>query len=83
MLMLNIKSLSDNPILRSHFVCVVCRDNLAISTDQDSIEAESSFHFQEEHVQDISLEDPGSIFKQKGLHFIHLNVIVCLVKLKN
>ena len=62
-----LKSLSDNPILRSHFVCAVCRDNLVISTDQDSIVAESSFHFQGEHVQDISLEDPGSNFSKNAI----------------
>ena len=34
---------------------------------------ESSFEFQEENLQNISLDDPTKTFKQKGLHFLHLN----------
>ena len=79
-----IKSLSNDPTLRSHFVCVVCRNknnNLDL-TEDDQIVAESSFQFQEEHVHDISLDDYSSIFKQKGLHFIHLNCNSLLSKIE-
>ena len=70
-----LKSLSNNPNQRSNFVCVVCRDNIdnLVVTENDSVVAETSFQFQEEHVQDISLDDYSNIFKQKGLHFLHLN----------
>ena len=34
---------------------------------------EQSFQFQEEHLQNISLEDDTQIFNKKGLHFVHLN----------
>ena len=79
-----IKSLSNNPTLRSHFVCVVCRNknnNLDLTEDDPTV-AESSFQFQEEHVHDISLDDYSSIFKQKGLHFIHLNCNSLLSKIE-
>ena len=44
--------------------------------------AETSFQFQEDHVHDISLDDYNSIFKQKGLHFIHLNCNSLLSKIE-
>ena len=36
-------------------------------------ENEESFQFSAEHLQDISLEDELKVFKEKGLHFVHLN----------
>jgi hypothetical protein len=36
-------------------------------------ENEESFEFPAEHLQDISLEDELKVFKEKGLHFVHLN----------
>ncbi len=42
---------------------------------------EESFHFQEEHLQNISLEDESHIFKKKGLHFVHLNCNSLLSKI--
>merc|ERR1712015_240778 len=75
-------SLSKNPILKSHFVCVVCREKNQDISEDDSTVAETSFQFQEDHVHDISLDDYNSIFKQKGLHFIHLNCNSLLGKIE-
>ena len=75
-------SLSKNPILKSHFVCVVCREKNQDISEDDSTVAETSFQFQEDHVHDISLDDYNSIFKQKGLHFIHLNCNSLLSKIE-
>ena len=36
-------------------------------------ENEESFEFPAEHLQDISLEHELKVFKEKGLHFVHLN----------
>ena len=77
-----LKSLSNNPNLMSHFVCVICRDKDLDLIEDDPTAAESSFQFQEEHVHDISLDDYKSIFKQKGLHFIHLNCNSLLSKIE-
>ena len=77
-----LKSLSNNPNLMSHFVCVICRDKDLDLIEDDPTAAESSFQFQEEHVHDISLDDYKSIFKQKGLHFMHLNCNSLLSKIE-
>ena len=45
-------------------------------------ENEQSFQFEEEHLQDISLEDETKIFKKKGLHFVHLNCNSLLSKIE-
>ena len=75
-------SLSNNPILKSNFVCVVGREKNQDISEDDSTVAETSFQFQEDHVHDISLDDYNSIFKQKGLHFIHLNCNSLLSKIE-
>jgi len=36
-------------------------------------DSEENFYIQDEHLQNISLADESSIFKKKGLHFVHLN----------
>ena len=67
----DLTSLSKSTDQMSKFVCTVCRD--LDTSDLDLFEPETSFQFQEEHVQNVSLDDPSKIFKQKGLHFLHLN----------
>ena len=44
-------------------------------------ESEESFQFQEEHLQNVSLEDETQFFKKKGLHFVHLNCKSLLSKI--
>ena len=64
-------SLSKSADQMSKFVCTVCRD--LDTSDNDLVDTETSFQFQEEHVQNVSLDDYSKIFKQKGLNFVHLN----------
>ena len=67
--------LSKNQTEMSKFVCIICKENMEnlTSNENDLPANEISFQFQEEHLQDISLDDPTQIFKNKGLHFLHLN----------
>ena len=64
-------SLSKSADQMSKFVCTVCRD--LDTSDNDLVDTKTSFQFQEKHVQNVSLDDYSKIFKQKGLHFVHLN----------
>ena len=48
-------------------------ESLPFSNETDLPENETSFQFQEEHLQNISLDDRTQIFKMKVLHFLHLN----------
>ena len=67
-----------------NFTCIVCResmDALPFSNETDLPENETSFQFQEEHLQNISLDDPTKNFKMKGLHFLHLNCNSLLSKI--
>ena len=57
----------------SNFICITCRDNMENLIPIENDLPETSFQFQEEHLQDISLVDPMKFFKKKGLHFLHLN----------
>ena len=70
-------SLSKSVDQMSKFECTVCRDesnSIYQDTSEDDIAGtETSFQFQEEHVHDVHLDDYYKIFKQKGLHFSHLN----------
>ena len=56
-------------------------DALPFSNETDLLENETSFQFQEEHLQNISLDDCTQIFKMKGLHFLHLNCNSLLSKI--
>ena len=67
-----------------NFTCIVCResmDALPFLNETDLPENETSLQFQEEHLQNISLDDPTQIFKMKGLHFLHLNCNSLLSKI--
>jgi len=44
-------------------------------------ENEQSFQFQEEQLQNVSLEDETQFFQKKGLHFVHLNCNSLLSKI--
>ena len=52
----------------------IVNENTALPFNETSLpENEESFQFSAEHLQDISLEDELKVFKEKGLHFVHLN----------
>ena len=48
-------SLSKSADQMSKFVCTVCRD--LDTLDNDLVDTETSFQFQEEYVQNVSLDD--------------------------
>ena len=64
---------NESPIMEGDQI-LLAAENSALPFNETSLpENEQSFQFQEEHLQNISLEDEAHIFKNKGLHFVHLN----------
>jgi len=79
-----ITKLSKSETDKSNFTCTVCRESmkaLPFSNEADLPQNEISFEFQEEHLQNISLDDPTTAFKMKSLHFMHLNCNSLLSKI--
>ena len=71
-----INKLSKIPLNELDFVCKVCKEKLAalpFHGEESLPEGNQSFQFQEEHLENISLDDNSEVFKKKGLHFVHLN----------
>ena len=56
----NDKIIYKNQTKMSKFVCIICKENTEnlTSNENDLPENEISFQFQEEHLQDITLDDP-------------------------
>ena len=63
------------------FVCTKC-NSLPYHQEETIPEASHSFQFQEEDLQNISLNDNSEFFKKKGLHFVHLNCNSLLSKIE-
>ena len=80
-----LNTLSKIPLNELEFACMVCKQKLAalpFNGEQFLPVGNQCFQFQEEHLQNISLDDNCKVFKKKGLHFFHLNCNSLLSKIE-